>query len=249
MLFRSHLDADKAENKVFASKYGVSGFPTIKVRLSSPLSRTSDPQPSSSPLAAALLSTTPAHELRKPSSSSSTSTAGRIVSPAAVSPTSYAPSLPSILPANPTAQTGRIPSLDALASTYFSPTAVRSAILASASEVAAQLSDAQAALSAYYLKVMAKFVEDAEGAEAWIKKEGERLGKMASKRGTIAGKKLDELRMRQNVRFRFGCVKRTGADVLSGADLGRVQVCRGAGGEGRAADQGGALNASTLNRS
>lgn len=48
---------------------------------------------------------------------------------------------------------------------------------------------------------MSKFLTSAEGAEAWVKKEGERLGKMASRKGAIAGKKLEELRMKQNVKL------------------------------------------------
>lgn len=36
-------------------------------------------------------------------------------------------------------------------------------------------------------------------AQAWIHKETERLGKLASRKGTIAGKRLDELKMKQNV--------------------------------------------------
>lgn len=46
---------------------------------------------------------------------------------------------------------------------------------------------------------MTKWLENAEGAQDWLKKESERLGKMLSKKGSLAGKKLDELQMRQNV--------------------------------------------------
>jgi protein disulfide-isomerase A6 len=47
---------------------------------------------------------------------------------------------------------------------------------------------------------MSKWVgESAEDAEEWITKEKARLGKLASRKGTIAGKKLDELKMKQNV--------------------------------------------------
>lgn len=48
---------------------------------------------------------------------------------------------------------------------------------------------------------MSKFVENAEGAKEWIEKEIVRLGKLASKKGAVAGKKLDELTMKKNVSF------------------------------------------------
>lgn len=201
----AHLDADKAENKVFAQKYGVSGFPTIKVRSLSfrrprvaPLTPQTQFLPSGgrAPIDYSGARSEEAFLEFLNKQCGTHRLPGGLLSDLVRSPL-----LPFHSPANPDpTQAGRIPSLDALALTYFSPTAVRSAILASASEVASQITDSSAALSAYYLKVMAKFVEDAEGAEAWVKKEGERLGKMASKRGKIAGAKLDELKMRQNVR-------------------------------------------------
>lgn len=46
---------------------------------------------------------------------------------------------------------------------------------------------------------MTKFVENAEDAQAWFVKEGDRLGKLAGAKGAVAGKKLDEFKMKQNV--------------------------------------------------
>lgn len=50
---------------------------------------------------------------------------------------------------------------------------------------------------------MGKFLDNAEAGQAWVKKEGERLGKMASRKGTIAAKKLEEMRMKQNVSIMY----------------------------------------------
>lgn len=41
--------------------------------------------------------------------------------------------------------------------------------------------------------------KEVQEVEAWIEKERVRLGKLASRKGAIAGKKLDELKMKQNV--------------------------------------------------
>lgn len=94
---------------------------------------------------------------------------------------------------------GRIPSLDALASQFLGPAASRPDLLATASALAETLKDDTTALAAYYVRVMGKFAENAEDAQSWIAKEVERLGKLASKKGAVAGKKLDELTMKRNV--------------------------------------------------
>ena len=94
---------------------------------------------------------------------------------------------------------GRIPSLDTLASQFLGPAASRPDILASASALAETLKLDTSALAEYYVKVMSKWVESAEGAKEWIAKETERLGKLAAKKGAVAGKKLDELTMKRNV--------------------------------------------------
>lgn len=100
---------------------------------------------------------------------------------------------------------GRIPSLDTLASTFFGGNSAlaRQTILDSATSLATSFATDSSALASYYLKIMNKYVGSVEGAKEWVEKEGERLGKMASKKGAIAGKKLDELRMKQNVRLAF----------------------------------------------
>lgn len=38
----AHLDADQADNKALAGKYGVSGFPTLKVRDDDPRAPSKD---------------------------------------------------------------------------------------------------------------------------------------------------------------------------------------------------------------
>jgi protein disulfide-isomerase A6 len=116
--------------------------------------------------------------------------------------TSYAPPH---LPQTPqltflSLQAGRIPSLDALASTFLGPTSSRSSILAQAAETVSTLAgDSSSALASYYVKIMTKFSESAEGANEWIEKESARLGRIAGGKGKVGGKKLDELRMKQNV--------------------------------------------------
>ncbi|KAL8292900.1 hypothetical protein RQP46_000594 [Phenoliferia psychrophenolica] len=112
------------------------------------------------------------------------------------------------------AMAGRIPGLDALASKFLGPDAVRTDILASAAALATTLKDDTTALAEYYTKVMGKFVESADGAKEWIAKETERLGKLASKKGAVAGKKLDELTMKKNILAAFKYVEDTAESVV-----------------------------------
>ncbi|KAK4703442.1 hypothetical protein P7C70_g2777, partial [Phenoliferia sp. Uapishka_3] len=163
----AHLDADKAENKALASKYGVSGFPTLKFI----------PPGGKAPIDYQSARTEEALiEFLNKHCGTSKLPGGRL-----------------------SAMAGRIPSLDSLASQFLGPAAERSTILASASELASTLKEDTTALAEYYVKVMTKWVENAEGAKEWIAKETERLGKLASKKGAVAGKKLDELEMKRNL--------------------------------------------------
>jgi hypothetical protein len=102
---------------------------------------------------------------------------------------------------------GRIPSLDSLASLYLHPTATRPALLSSASALASSLTDSSSSLASYYIKIFTKYqdlAEDSvEDAKAWVENERVRLGKIASKKGQVAAKKIDEARMKQNVRSLF----------------------------------------------
>lgn len=96
---------------------------------------------------------------------------------------------------------GRIPALDLIAARYFAPVASpekRQALLQSAIALVEARADG---LAEYYVKIMSKFVEGAEEAQAWIAKESERLGKLAAKKGIVTMKKLEELRMKQNVGY------------------------------------------------
>lgn len=96
---------------------------------------------------------------------------------------------------------GRIPALDQLASKYFAPLATaekREALLGAAKSLVAAKSEG---LAEYYVKIMSKFLEGAEEAQNWIAKESERLGTLAAKKGTVTMKKLEELKMKQNVSF------------------------------------------------
>ncbi|KAI5479858.1 protein disulfide-isomerase A6 [Pseudohyphozyma bogoriensis] len=109
---------------------------------------------------------------------------------------------------------GRIPSLDKLASSFFGPAASRKALYEKAVELTEHLKSESEALASYYVKIMAKYVESAEGAQEWIKKETERLGKLGARKGAVAGKKLDELKMKQNILAAFTYVKEAAEDVV-----------------------------------
>ncbi|GAA5820361.1 hypothetical protein JCM3770_002782 [Rhodotorula araucariae] len=118
---------------------------------------------------------------------------------------------------------GRIPSLDSLAALYLAPTATRPDLLASASAIASSLaSDTGSTLSAYYLRIFTKFAdvsgsEGVEAAKAWVNKERERLGKLASKKGQVAVAKLEEAKMKQNILAAFAEAKATASSVSSAA--------------------------------
>ncbi|KAM0754175.1 thioredoxin-domain-containing protein [Meredithblackwellia eburnea MCA 4105] len=113
------------------------------------------------------------------------------------------------------AMAGRIPSLDDLASKFLSPLlSVRQELLATATSLAQTLSEETEGMSEYYVKVMKKWVEDVEGAKEWIAKEGERLTKLASKKGAVAGKKLDELTMKKNILAAFKYVEDKAEQVV-----------------------------------
>lgn len=92
---------------------------------------------------------------------------------------------------------GRIPSLDALATTFLSSSAdARTAVIAQAQELANSLTGstntAEKSAASYYLKVMDKISQSND----WAANEVARLQKMATKRGTMAGKQLDDLQVR-----------------------------------------------------
>ena len=91
---------------------------------------------------------------------------------------------------------GRIPSFDALAATFLATsTDARESIVAQAKELAASLTGsanvAEQSGASYYLKVMDKLSQSND----WAASEVARLQKMASKRGTMAGKQLDDLQV------------------------------------------------------
>ncbi|KAM0789802.1 hypothetical protein ACM66B_006654 [Microbotryomycetes sp. NB124-2] len=110
---------------------------------------------------------------------------------------------------------GRIPSLDSIASAFMNPTATRPTLVESASAVASSLSDKSSSLASYYIKVMTKFATSSlEEAQAWIDKETTRLGKVMSNKGAIAGAKLDELKMKQNILSAFKYVEKSAEDVV-----------------------------------
>ena len=87
-----------------------------------------------------------------------------------------------------------MPSLDALVANFLSTGAdTRDSIIAQAKDLAGQLSvsAANATAASYYLKVMEKFGSSGD----WAQTELARLQKLASKRGAMAGKQLDDLQV------------------------------------------------------
>ncbi|ORY56814.1 thioredoxin-like protein [Leucosporidium creatinivorum] len=180
----AHLNADEASAKPLASQYGVKGFPTIKF-IPSGGRPVEDYAGARSEEAFLQFLNEKCGTHRTP---------GGGLSKLA----------------------GRIPSLDTLASTYFAPTATRPALLESASALASSLTDKSSEMASYYIKVMTKWSEATSlaDAQAWIVKETERLGKLASRKGTIAGKKLDELKMKQNILAAFHYVESKAEEVV-----------------------------------
>lgn len=185
----AHLDADNSANKPLATKYGVSGFPTIKFIPSGGGEATSYDGPRTEEAFLEYLN----------GKCGTQRVVGGALSELA----------------------GRIPSLDSLASSFFSPSSsgqsTRQSILESAITLAENLATDSTALASYYIKIMTKYTGSIDGAQEWVKKEGERLGKMAGKKGAIAGKKLDELRMKQNILKAFTYVGESAESVVEAA--------------------------------
>ncbi|KWU45274.1 thioredoxin-domain-containing protein, partial [Rhodotorula sp. JG-1b] len=167
----AHFDADDAAARPLASKYGVSGFPTIK--FIHPPSKGGQVEAYSGPRTEEaflefLNEKCGTHKLP-----------GGLLSDLA----------------------GRIPSLDSLASLYLVPTATRPDLLSSASALASSLASSSSPLAGYYVKIMTKLdsLPNVEEAKAWIERERARLAKLAAKKGSVTAQKIDEARMKSNV--------------------------------------------------
>jgi protein disulfide-isomerase A6 len=95
-------------------------------------------------------------------------------------------------------QAGRIPSLDTLVASFLSaPSDARTAIVNQANQLSSQFTaktgTAEATSASYYLKVIDKLSESSD----WAQTELARLQKLASKRGNMAQKQLDDLQVRK----------------------------------------------------
>jgi protein disulfide-isomerase A6 len=98
-------------------------------------------------------------------------------------------------------QAGRISSLDDIAKIFLStPTAKRSDLVKQATDLASNI---QNYTGQYYLKVMEKLGTSSD----YLQTESGRLGKILEKRATLAGKKLDELQIKQNILKAFQAVQ------------------------------------------
>ncbi|POY72242.1 hypothetical protein BMF94_4748 [Rhodotorula taiwanensis] len=188
----AHLNADEPDAKPLATKYGVSGFPTIKF-LEPPSKGGRVEAYGGQRTEEAFL-----HFLNEKCGTHKL--AGGLLNDLA----------------------GRIPSLDSLASLYLTPTATRPSLLSSASALASSLSDsaADSPLAAYYVKTMNKLdsfgTDGAELARAWLDKERTRLGKLAGRKGQVSAQKIDEARMKQNILAAFASAS---ASISSAASV------------------------------
>ncbi|GAA5982909.1 hypothetical protein JCM10908_006828 [Rhodotorula pacifica] len=195
----AHLDADDSAARPLASKYGVSGFPTIK--FIQPPSKGGKVEAYQGPR------TEEAFLEFLNEKCGTHKQPGGILSDLA----------------------GRIPSLDSLASLYLVPTATRPDLLSSASALASSLSSTtsegeDSPLAAYYVKIMAKLDDlgGVEEAKAWIEKERVRLGKLAARKGSVTAKKIDEARMKSNILAAFA--SSASASVSSAASVASATV-------------------------
>lgn len=119
-------------------------------------------------------------------------------------------------------QAGRLPDFDALLASYLGSTDdARTTILSQAKQLAAKLQvPAQVSAATYYLKVF----EKAASSSDWAQKEFQRLQKLASKRGTMAGKQLDDLQIRQNILAAFNGASASAASIISQAGASASSV-------------------------
>merc|ERR1712093_761381 len=177
------LDADNADNRPVAQRYGVQGYPTIKYF---PADGSAPEDYRSGRSDEAFIEYINLH-------AGTHRTAGGLLNTLA----------------------GRVPSFDEFVSKYLGASAdSRATVVAQAKEAAAQLTgDANATAAAYYIKVMDKLSSSSD----WVQTELARLQKMASKRGAMAGKQLDDLQMRQNILSAFATAKASAASIVSDA--------------------------------
>ncbi|GAA99389.1 uncharacterized protein L969DRAFT_73327 [Mixia osmundae IAM 14324] len=165
----AHLDADAAENKPTASKYGVRSYPTIKWF---PGDGSAPQDYSSGRTEDSLL------EFLNKKCGTSRMPGGALSDSA-----------------------GRIPTLDTLAGKFLGSTnAARIELVNEAKTFAESLTNSSAS---YYVKVMNKLAVSSD----YLETESKRLSKLAEKKGQLAGRKLDELQIRQNILKAFKAVQ------------------------------------------
>lgn len=175
-----HFDADASANRDLGSRYGVSGFPTIKFVFKDKSKAAIDYQEARS--AEAIIKFLNKH-------CGTFRALGGLLLPEA----------------------GRVAGLDEIAKSFLGlSTAERPSIIEKATELA---SAATEKMASYYVKVMNKLASD----ESWLKKESERLKKLAEKGATMASDKFEELQIKQNILQAFIQVKETEEAVVDKA--------------------------------
>lgn len=106
---------------------------------------------------------------------------------------------------------GRIPTLDELAKYYLFPWTARKKVFEEAKELVKKETGGRGfgkskagQMKDYYLRLFQKWADLAEDnvgdAKDWVEKESNRLKKLATKKGQIQVQKLEEVKMKQNVR-------------------------------------------------
>jgi len=165
-----HFDADASANRDIGSRYGVSGFPTIKFVFKDKSKAPLDYQEARSADAIIKFLNKQCGTFRAP---------GGLLLPEA----------------------GRVAGLDEIAKSFLGLSSEeRPSIIEKATEIASSASEKMAS---YYVKVMNKLSTD----ESWVKKESERLKKLAEKGATMASDKFEELQIKQNILQAFIQVK------------------------------------------
>ncbi|GAA5902119.1 endoplasmic reticulum resident protein 29 [Sporobolomyces salmoneus] len=187
----AHLNADEATARPISSKYGVSGFPTLKFL--SPPSKGSKVDTYNGPR------TEEAFLEYLNEKCGTQKGKGGILNELA----------------------GRIPSLDQLAKFYLFPTTLRKPLLSQAEQLISKGFEDRKGLKDYYLRLFKKWSELAEDnvgeAKEWIEKELARLKKLAQKKGQIQVEKLEEVKMKQNILAVFASAQASASSISASA--------------------------------
>ncbi|GAA5995339.1 hypothetical protein JCM5350_003956 [Sporobolomyces pararoseus] len=172
----AHLNADEPSARPISSKYGVSGFPTLKFL--------------SPPSKGSKIDTYQGPRTEEAFLDYLNEKCGTLKGKGGI--------LNELV--------GRIPSLDTIAKAYLAPMSLRGELFEKAKEVISSISSEGTKgqeMKDYYLRLFKKWEQLTESnvgeAKEWIEKELKRLRKLAQKKGQIQVQKLEEVKMKQNI--------------------------------------------------